>query len=58
MRFSMGWRQKPDKGKVTIQVEMTEKNVIIIVSDDGVGIGREELELMQDSLKNSKKEDG
>ena len=24
--------------------------------DDGVGIGREELELMRDSLKNSKKE--
>ena len=51
-----GLETKPDKGKVTIRVEMTEKNVIIIVSDDGVGIGREELELMRDSLKNSKKE--
>ncbi|PXX53703.1 histidine kinase/DNA gyrase B/HSP90-like ATPase [Hungatella effluvii] len=51
-----GLETKPDKGKVTIRVEMTEKNVIIIVSDDGVGIGREELERMRDSLKNSKKE--
>ena len=51
-----GLETKPDKGKVTIRVEMTEKNVIIIVSDDGVGIGREELEQMRDSLKNSKKE--
>lgn len=51
-----GLETKPDKGKVTIRVEMTEKNVIIIVSDDGVGIGREELERMRDSLKNSRKE--
>lgn len=51
-----GLEAKPDKGKVTIRVEMTEKNVIIIVSDDGVGIGREELERMRDSLKNSRKE--
>ena len=51
-----GLETKPDKGKVTIRVEMTEKNVIIIVSDDGVGIGREELERMRDSIKNSRKE--
>lgn len=51
-----GLETKPDKGKVTIRAEMTEKNVIIIVSDDGVGIEREELERMRDSLKNSKKE--
>ena len=51
-----GLETKPDKGRVTIRVEMTEKNVIIIVSDDGVGIGREELERMRDSLKNSRKE--
>lgn len=51
-----GLETKTDKGKVTIRVEMTEKNVIIIVSDDGVGIGREELERMRDSLKNSRKE--
>ena len=51
-----GLETKPDKGKVTIRVEMTEKNVIIIVSDDGVGIVREELERMRDSLKNSRKE--
>lgn len=51
-----GLETKPDKGKVTIRVEMTEKNVIIIISDDGVGIGREELERMRDSLKNSRKE--
>ncbi|MFR9151384.1 MAG: sensor histidine kinase [Hungatella sp.] len=51
-----GLETKPDKGKVTIRVEMTEKNVIIIVSDDGMGIGREELERMRDSLKNSRKE--
>lgn len=51
-----GLETKPDKGKVTIRVEMTEKNVIIIVSDDGVGIEREELERMRDSLKNSRKE--
>ena len=51
-----GLETKPDKGKVTIRVEMTEKNVIIIVSDDGVGIGREELERMRDSLKTSRKE--
>ena len=51
-----GLETKPDKGKVTIRVEMTEKNVIIIVSYDGVGIGREELERMRDSLKNSRKE--
>ncbi len=53
-----GLETKPDKGKVTIRVEMTEKNVIIIVSDDGVGIGREELERMRDSLKNSQERNG
>ena len=51
-----GLETKPDKGTGTIRVEMTEKNVIIIVSDDGMGIGREELERMRDSLKNSRKE--
>ena len=33
-----GLETKPDKGKVTIRVEMTETNVIIVVSDDGVGL--------------------
>ena len=51
-----GLETKPDKGKVTIRVEMTETNVIIVVSDDGVGIEREELERMRDALKNPKKE--
>lgn len=51
-----GLETKPDKGTVTIRVEMTEKNVIIVVSDDGVGIEREDLERMRDTLKNPKKE--
>lgn len=51
-----GLETKPEKGRITIRVEMTDKNVIIVISDDGTGIEKEDLERMRDTLSYSGKE--
>lgn len=47
-----GLETKKEKGEIIIRVETTEDKVLIVVSDNGVGIQREEVERIRLSLKN------
>ena len=46
-----GLETKAEDGKVGTTIRTTEDNILLTVSDNGVGIGREDLERMRESLK-------
>ena len=41
------------KGKITIRIQSTEKRVIILISDNGIGMDQETLDALNQSLKSS-----
>lgn len=46
-----GLETKASDGKITIRLKTTGQHVLLVVSDNGVGIERERLEQMKESLK-------
>lgn len=47
-----GLEPKPDHGKVGIRLAMTEEKVILTVSDNGIGMGPEQLEKLKKNIEN------
>lgn len=46
-----GLETKPGKGTVSIQLSSTDRRVVIIVSDDGVGMSEEQLQTLRKNIK-------
>ncbi len=46
-----GLEMKPEKGKITIRITRTDSKLIILVIDDGIGIGEQELHELRKQLK-------